>query len=143
MNSSRSFVNMELDTVNKVMLIDDDPSCVFILSEFINLVDSNIEKISVHSVDDALEVLKSTNDFPEVIFLDLNMPIRTGFDFLEEYRADFEAHHPTTRIIVLTSSLRPSDREKTLSYNCVTDFKSKSEIDQFIHDSLKRVESSY
>ncbi len=134
---------MELETVNKVLLIDDDPSCVFILSEFINLVDHTIEKTTVHSVDDALDYLKSTNDFPEVIYLDLNMPIKTGFDFLEVYQTEFEAKNPKTRIIVLTSSLRPSDKEKTFSYNCVTDFKSKSEIDQFIHDSLKRVENSY
>ena len=123
--------------IKSVLLIDDDPSCNFILSEFINLVDKSVAKHETSSVDDALAYLLSTSQYPDVIFLDLNMPIKSGFDFLDEYQERFFQNNPNTKIIVLTSSLRPSDREQTLSFDCVTDYKSKSEIDQFIFNSLK------
>jgi len=122
--------------VKKVMLVDDDPSCNFILGEFISLVSSNIKKITSFSVDESFELLQSENEFPEVIFLDLNMPIKSGFDFLKKYMEDYYMTHPNTRIYVLTSSLRPSDREKTLAFKCVSDYKSKSEIDKFIGKTL-------
>ncbi len=123
--------------VNSALLIDDDPSCNFILSEFINLVNKSIKKSSAFSVDESLEILETIISFPDVIYLDLNMPIKSGFDFLEHYEKKYFPLYPHTKIYVLTSSLRPSDKEKTLSFACVTDYKSKSEIDQFIEDSLR------
>ena len=127
---------MSANYIENTLLIDDDPSCVFILQEFINLIDSSISKQTAYSVDEAFEKLEESDVFPEVIYVDLNMPIKSGFDFLEEYENKYFSSHGNTKVIVLTSSLRSSDKEKTLEYSCVSDFKSKSEIDQFIESSL-------
>lgn len=123
--------------VHTALLIDDDPSCNFILSEFINLIDKSISKTTVFSVDEALAALDSMSEFPDVIYLDLNMPVKSGFDFLEHYEEHYWLEHPDTNIFVLTSSLRPNDKIKTLSFKCVCDYKSKSEIDKFIEESLR------
>lgn len=123
--------------ISSALLIDDDPSCNFILSEFINLVDPSIKKTSAFSVDESIDFLDSNTAFPDVIFLDLNMPIKSGFDFLRVYEEKYFPIYPHTKIYVLTSSLRPSDKERTLRYRCVTEYKSKSEIDQFIDHSLR------
>lgn len=122
--------------VQNVLLIDDDRSCNFIMKEFINLANEDVSHHECYSVDSALEYLSQTGDFPDVIFLDLNMPVKSGFDFLENYSKDFFHDHPHTKLIVLTSSLRPSDKTQTLSYECVTEFKSKSDINEFIDEVI-------
>lgn len=122
--------------INNALLIDDDPCCIFILGEFIHLVDSSIKRNSAYSVDEALCLLDKSIPFPEVIYVDLNMPIKSGFDFLKHYQANYHSLHPATKVFVLTSSLRLSDKEKTTSYSCVSGYKSKSEIDQFIESTL-------
>lgn len=127
---------MEKKFINAVLLIDNDPSCIFILGEFINLIDSSIKRDSAYSVDEALCLLDKSIPFPEVIYVDLNMPIKSGFDFLEYYHANYHPVYPATKVFVLTSSLKPSDKEKTTSYSSVSGYKSKSEIDQFIESTL-------
>ena len=40
---------MEKEFINTALLIDDDPSCIFILGEFINLIESTIKKSCLFS----------------------------------------------------------------------------------------------
>ena len=128
---------MEKEFINTALLIDDDPSCIFILGEFINLIDSTIKKKAAYSVDEALSLLAHSSPFPEVIYVDLNMPIKSGFDFLEHYQLKYYSLYPATKVFVLTSSLRLFDKEKAMSFLCVSDYKSKREIDQFVESSLR------
>ena len=99
----------------KVLLIDDNEIDNFInermitSSQFANLVEVK------NSADAALEYLKSlsgVDDFPEVIFLDLNMPVKDGFGFLSEFELLSEALRSSSRIIVLSSSISPADINK-------------------------------
>jgi CheY-like chemotaxis protein len=117
-------------------LIDDDQSCNFILREFILLENEEVDTVECYSVDSALEFLTNTNDFPDAIFLDLNMPVKSGFEFLEVYSKIFFQNHQSTKVIVLTSSLRPSDKTQTTAYECVSSFRSKSEINEFIGEII-------
>lgn len=50
------------------------------------------------------------NSFPEVIFLDINMPKINGWDFLKKYE-DLNIESDT-KVVMLTSSLNPEDRER-------------------------------
>lgn len=128
---------MRNEFINNALLIDDDPSCIFILGEFINLIDNTIKKKTASSVDEALSLLAESSPFPEVIYVDLNMPINSGFDFLEHYQVNYYSLYPATKVFVLTSSFKPSDEVESRSFSCVTDYKSKSEIDLFIKNSLR------
>jgi len=122
--------------VKKVLLIDDDKSCNFILGEFIRLVDKDVAKHECYSVDEAFEFLDTCEQFPEVIFLDLNMPVKSGFEFLEVYSNRYFNKVSNSKVVVLTSSLRPSDKSQTTAFKCVSAFKSKSDIDLFIGDII-------
>jgi len=68
-----------------------------------------------NSADVALDYLKGITDpseFPEFIFLDLNMPIKNGFEFLLEYDLLPEGLRTTAKIVVLSSSISPADINK-------------------------------
>lgn len=72
------------------------------------------EICTLHSGMEALEYLKNyqENGLPDVIFLDINMPIMSGFDFLDEFVALDPAIHAHCRIFVLSSSTDSLDLER-------------------------------
>lgn len=124
--------------VRNVLLIDDNPSCNFIMTEFIKLTDDSIQVSCSESVEEALEFLsKATTDFPDVIYVDLNMPVLNGFDFIESFERVFMPNHPSCHLFMLTSSLREDDRDRAMMYQSVKDFVSKNEIDEFLDSSLR------
>lgn len=103
-----------------VMLIDDSE-----IDNFINqkVIESNYfaEKIYVNTGGiSALEFLKNlaVNEqlvsklVPQVIFIDLNMPLMDGFQFIHQFLKLPELITRNTRLIILTSSFNPADREK-------------------------------
>lgn len=128
-----------MNYVQSVLLIDDNPSCNFIMREFIKLADDAIEVYEAESVEEALELLRGDDiHFPEVLYVDLNMPVQSGFDFIEQYEKEFLADHPDARLFMLTSSLRPEDRHRAMMYRSVRDFVSKNDIDTFLQKTLSR-----
>ena len=102
----------EQSKYNKVLLIDDNEIDNFInermitSSHFSNTVDVK------NSADSALDYLRNLNEqseIPEIIFLDLNMPVKDGFAFLKEYESLPEFIRNVSRIVVLSSSISPDD----------------------------------
>lgn len=106
---------------NNILLVDDDPST----SRFHQIVIDRLEitqKISfAKNGRDALDYLLSTGDYksnsdefvqPEIIIIDLNMPVMNGFRFIELYTEteNFKQYNP--KIIVLSTSLIPEEKEK-------------------------------
>ncbi|MGB0423388.1 MAG: response regulator [Flavobacteriales bacterium] len=129
-----------MEYVRTVLLIDDNPSCNFIMNEFIKLADDQIEVLDAESVEHALDQLASgLIRFPDVIYVDLNMPVLNGFDFIEIYEKEFLKDHPESKIYMLSSSLRPEDKKKAMAYQSVKDFVSKNDIDLFLQDTLLKI----
>jgi CheY-like chemotaxis protein len=71
-----------------ILVIDDDPEDIEIFSEAINSFNQNIIITSTTDALLALENLKKTENLPDIIFLDLQMPRLTGKDFLEKLTED-------------------------------------------------------
>lgn len=108
---------------NYVMLIDDNE-----LDNFINqktLEANNFSrKIFINSGSkNALEFLnnieitnsKDHNLFPEVIFVDINMPLIDGFQFIEKFKETYPEKIKSTKLVVLTSSLNANDKERAMA----------------------------
>lgn len=109
-------------THKHIMLIDDNDLDNFI-NEKLMQIHHYSEKIYVHtSAISALEFLKNLTTMddkwkelaPEVIYIDINMPIIDGFQFIELLKKTFEGIIPMPRLIILTSSLYLEDKEKAL-----------------------------
>lgn len=106
-----------------VMLIDDND-----LDNFINIktLEANLfaEKIYTNtSAQSAIEFLNNlatlgtdyATIFPEVIFVDINMPMMDGFQFIETFKKQAESKLLQPKLVILTSSVYHEDRQKALS----------------------------
>lgn len=104
----------------QVLLLDDSE-----LDNFINqkIIEASLfsEKIYVNtSSKSALEFLSnlsilSTGNsdlFPEVIFVDLNMPMMDGFQFIENLQKNLPAKVNELKLAILTSSTNPYDKQR-------------------------------
>ena len=100
----------------KVLLIDDDPINNYVNKRLILRLFSVAEIAEFLDAVSALEYLKTNT--PELIFLDINMPEMDGWQFLEEYR-----NYPNrTKVVILTSSIDPSDRMRSEQFDFVEGF---------------------
>lgn len=104
------------------MLLDDNELDNFINQKTLE-ANSFANKIYVNtSSKSALEFLtnletSSTTQFdifPQIIFIDINMPMIDGFQFIENLKNKFPKRFKSTKIVILTSSLSIHDREKSM-----------------------------
>lgn len=116
--------------MNRFMLVDDDEIFNLLHTEIIRQFDANAEIYSYTSSPDALNDLKAKiatgTDVPNFLFLDLRMPLLSGFDFLDELMKLDRSVVSHMKIFVLTSSLDNNDRERSESYPIVTGFEGKT-----------------
>lgn len=99
--------------MSKIYLIDDQPISNFITKKLLELEGFNENVLDFTNPAEAFENL--LNDDEALIFLDLNMPVMNGWDFLEAIKNNNLNH----RIIILTSSTSKIDQEKAREYPCV------------------------
>lgn len=71
-----------------------------------------------------IEMMKnfSTELLPSIIFLDINMPILDGFQFLDEFNNLSKLINKDIKIVLLSSSAHPSDIKKACEYKQIVKF---------------------
>ncbi len=111
------------------MLVDDNETDNFISKRIIEITDFAHEVIVRNSGKSALEYIGANrNDFdklPDLIFLDINMPIVDGFVFLYEFEKFAEIVKNKCRIIILSSSDNKRDIDKIVNNDHVIKFVTK------------------
>ncbi len=105
-------------------IIDDDPIFIFGLKKVMNSVDFAEEVLVYKNGEDALENLIAIKEdkeaLPEVILLDLNMPIMDGWQFLDEF-TQVKVDKKIT-VYIVSSSIDPLDYEKTKKYSHIENY---------------------
>lgn len=126
---------MKTPRFRKVLLIDDNEIDNFINERMITSSHFSKEVVVKNSADAALDFLRNLNqasDYPEIIFLDLNMPIKDGFEFLAEFELLPEAIRMAGKIVVLSSSISPEDINKASTNSHVLKYVNKPLSEKYL-----------
>ena len=96
--------------MKKILIVDDEPNIVMTLEY--TFKKSNYEVFIARDGQEALDILKT--NFPDVIILDIMMPMVDGFATLEQIRKDDNLQH--TKVMFLSAKNKESDIEKGLAF---------------------------
>ncbi len=130
--------------LEKILCIDDDPITLMLCKMVITKALFSNEIATAKNGEEALKYydnLKTTSTIkkPQLIFLDLNMPVMNGWEFLDSFvTAEYSEYHDT-KVIILSSTIDPQDLEKSKKYPMVIDFLSKpisKEMLEFLKDKI-------
>jgi CheY-like chemotaxis protein len=119
-----------LDTI---LFIDDDTITLMLCKMVISKSLFSKEIVTAKNGKEALQyfnTLKQANtnaqlSKPQLIFLDLNMPVMSGWEFLDSFSTPEYSEFNNTKVIILSSTIDPEDLEKSNKYPMVIDFLSK------------------
>lgn len=114
-----------------ILLVDDDKMINFINEKLILLIDPKIKiniaengEQALNYFKDAINCLKkgSEPNFPNLIFLDINMPVMNGWEFLdslEKFKKDIILK---TSIIILSSSINPEEIKRAKGCSLINEY---------------------
>ncbi len=116
-------------TIDLVMLVDDNETDNFISKRIIEITKFANRVEVKNSGKSALDYLRdnqeNTEELPNLIFLDINMPIVDGFVFLYEFEKFNNLIKDKCKVIILSSSDNKRDIDKIVNNNHVIKFITK------------------
>lgn len=101
------------------MLVDDNMINNFMMKKLINVVDKQLQVRDFTLPAEAFSILEEVD--PSVIFLDLNMPVMDGWQFLE----GMVTRNLKTKVYILTSSTSELDRLRSRAFTNVVSLLTK------------------
>lgn len=139
------------DELNTILLIDDDEATNYYNESIILSSEVEVETVIVYNAQDGLDYLtgkgkfegRDSSEHPGIIFLDINMPGMSGWDFLEEYNKLKEFQKAEIIIAMLTTSLNPTDQERAEKLEDIKQFMhkplTKEQVQTLIEQNFKEV----
>lgn len=123
-----------------VLLVDDDYVSNFIADHLLNKFKVCKDITICRNGDEALKYLQSAEEFPELIFLDINMPVMDGFEFIDAFQR-YNMDRNKTRIIIYTASYNEKDLQllQTIGFR---DFIIKPLTEEKLQNLLKLFEAN-
>ena len=117
-----------------ILCVDDDSITLMLCKKVIMKANFSKNIDTAVNGEDALKyfdnlIIESdanNNNYPQLIFLDLNMPVMNGWEFLDIFsKNQYLKHFSGTKVIVLSSTIDPDDVKKSKQYSMVIEFLSK------------------
>ncbi|MDG1214015.1 MAG: response regulator [Flavobacteriaceae bacterium] len=112
--------------ISRSCIIDDDPIFVFGTKKVMKEVDFCDDILVYHNGEEAINGLKSMvkrgEQLPNLIFLDLNMPIMDGWDFLEDFIAIPNNNRKDVFVYIISSSIDANDFIRARNYEIVNNY---------------------
>ncbi|MFS4454601.1 response regulator [Maribacter sp. 2304DJ31-5] len=117
---------MKMAKIEHCCLIDDDPIFIYGTKRIMKEMDF-CESVIVYNngqeaLDGLLAISESGEKVPQLIFLDLNMPIMNGWEFLDEFTKISNNIFNKTIVYIISSSVDPRDLEKVKNYKTVNNY---------------------
>src|SRR3954447_20620786 len=93
-----------------IILVDDECISNYINKKLIDKIDASIQVIEFNDPEEAFDKLDYIK--PDLIFLDINMPVMNGWDFLDKMVAEAKYY----KVVILTSSVNSIDYKRAMKY---------------------------
>jgi len=124
----------------QILLVDDDDVTNFLSKEMLRLYmpspQIDIALNGQEAVEYLLSKVKDGANLPDLILLDINMPIMDGWDFLAEFDKIKGPGFEKIHIIMFTSSVYYEDIDRARSYASVQNIYSKPLDEQKIREII-------
>jgi YesN/AraC family two-component response regulator len=112
-----------MGNLETICIIDDDPIYVFGMKKLISVNNICNSILVFNNGHEAIQYLTSNqNKVPDVILLDINMPIMDGWDFLNEFSNIKNNLSKNVTIHMVSSSIDPNDIEKAKGYQEISEY---------------------
>jgi CheY-like chemotaxis protein len=112
--------------MKQVILIDDDEVFVFLTKKIIERADEDVQLSVFSNGQEAIDYLKeaalNTELLPDIILLDLNMPVMDGWEFLNIYKTFNLSQKKRIALYIVTSSISPYEVERAKNIEEVHEF---------------------
>mgnify|MGYP000740103587 CR=1 FL=1 len=109
-----------------ILIIDDSEIDRMILVSHIRYAFANTNLYETKNGEEALNFLnKAQMKFPNLIIVDINMPIMDGFGFLERYEALYWRKNPQSLVYFISSSVASQDLAMAKKFKSVTGYLTK------------------
>ena len=128
-----------LDTI---LCIDDDAITLMLCKKVIEKVNFAQKLDTAQNGEEAIKYFDNLKEnfqgsYPKLVFLDLNMPIMNGWEFLNLfYQKNYHLFFASTKFIIISSTIDPKDVNESKKYDVVVDFISKPLTSEIL-ESLK------
>ncbi len=121
-----------------ILFVDDSKTEINYLKLLFQLTDIPLNPAFINSAHTAIERLAELedNEFPDIIVVDINMPLMDGFEFASIYTERFGAKHPATRLFIYSTSIHSKDINRAETMDGVTGFIAKPFEDTTFKDYI-------
>ena len=122
--------------IRTVLLVDDSEATTFFNKTILSKTGYIDEILVAKNGLEALTIIKS-GVVPDIIFLDINMPVMNGWEFLEEFRNLNNALENTIIVLMIGAPLSNEDKDKVLSFPQIKEFQGKM-LSRIVMDDIMR-----
>jgi CheY-like chemotaxis protein len=127
-----------------ILFIDDDLITLMLCKMVISKASFSNDIATAKNGEEALKYFDTLKlapavNKPQIIFLDLNMPVMNGWEFLDSFNTEEYSAFHHTKIVILSSTIDPADLERSKKYPMVIDFLSKpitKEMLEYLKDKI-------
>ncbi|MFN8393593.1 MAG: response regulator [Bacteroidia bacterium] len=128
--------------LNHVLLVEDDDTINF-YNEFLLTSRGLTDSVSVaENGREALEYLSKAGNgeaqVPDLILLDINMPVMNGFEFIEQYERLPEHWKSKILVVMLTTSLHPDDMNRAKQHPVIAEYFYKPLMETKLSELVER-----
>ena len=128
-------------SIKKILLVDDDAGANFLNRIYLNNYNVVSQIDTALNGREAIDYLAASNECPDIILLDINMPVLDGFEFLKIFNEQNKCS-TVSKIFMLTSSTREEDRIAAMSSKYVKGYFDKPLTTSHIEEMFSLVNTA-